>query len=82
MRGWYCGSRESRCGPMTSVRRLRERRLVSVANLTRADAVEFLALAPRAGVAAEVETFPLAEANLALGLMRVGRRTGAAVLIP
>jgi len=59
-----------------------ERRLLSVANLTRADAEEFLALAPRAGVVTEVEAFPLAEANLALGRLRAGQLTGAAVLIP
>lgn len=59
-----------------------ERVLRSVANLTRADAEEFLALAPRAGVATHVETFPLAAANEALARLRAGRLTGAAVLIP
>ncbi|MHA1529644.1 MAG: zinc-dependent alcohol dehydrogenase family protein [Alphaproteobacteria bacterium] len=59
-----------------------ERRLCSVANLTRADAEEFLALAPRAGVRTEIETFPLADANLALDRLRVGCLTGAAVLLP
>jgi len=58
-----------------------ERRLCSVANLTRADAEEFLALAPRAGVRTEIETFPLAEANLALERLRAGHLTGAAVLL-
>jgi hypothetical protein len=52
-----------------------ERRLVSVANLTRADAVDFLALAPRVGVRTEVEVFPLAEANEALARLREGRLT-------
>jgi propanol-preferring alcohol dehydrogenase len=59
-----------------------ERRLCSVANLTRADAEEFMALAPRAGVVTEVETFPLASANAALDRLRAGRLTGAAVLVP
>jgi propanol-preferring alcohol dehydrogenase len=59
-----------------------ERRVVSVANLTRADAEEFLALAPRAGVETEIETFPLAEANAALDRLRAGKLTGAAVLVP
>jgi propanol-preferring alcohol dehydrogenase len=59
-----------------------ERRLCSVANLTRADAEEFLALAPRAGVRTEIETFPLTQANLALDRLRAGQLTGAAVLLP
>ncbi len=59
-----------------------ERRLCSVANLTRADAEEFLALAPRAGVRTEIETFPLTDANLALDRLRAGQLTGAAVLLP
>ncbi|HSF94618.1 MAG TPA: zinc-dependent alcohol dehydrogenase family protein [Thermohalobaculum sp.] len=58
-----------------------ERRLLSVANLTRADAEEFLELAPRAGIRTEIETFPLADANLALDRLRRGRLTGAAVLL-
>ena len=57
-----------------------ERRIVSVANLTRADAREFLALAPRVPVRAETETFPLAEANEALRRLRDGELRGAAVL--
>jgi propanol-preferring alcohol dehydrogenase len=59
-----------------------ERKLCSVANLTRADAEEFLALAPRAGVRTEVETFALSQANLALDRLRAGQLTGAAVLLP
>jgi len=59
-----------------------ERRLCSVANLARADAEEFLALAPRAGVRTEIETFPLSQANLALERLRAGHLTGAAVLLP
>jgi len=60
----------------------RERRLVSVANLTRRDGDEFLALAPRVPVRTETETLPLAEANEALSRLREGRLTGAAVLVP
>ena len=58
----------------------REKRLVSVANLTRADAEEFLALAPRVPVRTEIETFALADANEALRRLRAGALTGAAVL--
>ncbi len=59
-----------------------ERRIVSVANLTRRDASEFLALAPKVPVHTTVETFPLADANEALARLREGRINGAAVLIP
>jgi propanol-preferring alcohol dehydrogenase len=59
-----------------------ERRLVSVANLTRRDAEEFLALAPKVPVRTTIETMPLAHANEALSRLREGRLTGAAVLIP
>ncbi len=59
-----------------------ERRIRSVANLTRQDAVEFLDLAPRAGVRTEVTTYPLEEANAALEDLRHGRLSGAAVLVP
>jgi alcohol dehydrogenase, propanol-preferring len=59
-----------------------ERVVRSVANLTRADGEEFLALAPRVPVRTEVETFPLAEANEALTRLRTGRVRGAAVLLP
>jgi alcohol dehydrogenase, propanol-preferring len=58
-----------------------ERRISSVANLTRADGEEFLALAPRVPVRTEVETFPLAEANEALDRLRAGWIRGAAVLL-
>jgi len=57
-----------------------ERSVRSVANLTRRDGEEFLALAPRIPVRAEVEVFPLAEANEALARLRAGRVRGAAVL--
>lgn len=60
----------------------REKRLVSVANLTRRDGEEFLALAPRVPVVTEVELMPLTEANAALTRLREGRLTGAAVLVP
>jgi len=59
-----------------------ERSIVSVANLTRQDAREFLALAPQVPVRTEVEVFPLAEANEALSRLRDGKLTGAAVLVP
>ncbi len=59
-----------------------ERRIVSVANLTRRDASEFLALAPKVPVHTTVETFPLADANEALARLREGRINGAAVLVP
>jgi alcohol dehydrogenase, propanol-preferring len=58
-----------------------ERVVRSVANLTRRDAEEFMALAPRIPVRTEVETFPLAEANEALTSLRAGRVRGAAVLV-
>jgi propanol-preferring alcohol dehydrogenase len=59
-----------------------ERQIVSVANLTREDAHEFLAIAPQAGVKTTVTRYPLAEANTALADLREGRIQGAAVLIP
>lgn len=59
-----------------------ERRLVSVANLTRADATEFLALAPTIPIETHVEPMPLADANVALDKLRSGDLTGAAVLVP
>lgn len=59
-----------------------ERRVVSVANLTRHDAVEFLDLAPKVPVKTHVEPFPLTAANEALERLRDGRLTGAAVLVP
>ena len=55
-----------------------ERQIVSVANLTRADAREFLALAPRIGLRIEVTPYLLAEANTALDDLRAGRLQGAA----
>ncbi len=58
----------------------RERTLRSVANLTRKDGEDFLALAPKAGVKTSVETLPLDQANEALARLREGRLRGAAVL--
>jgi propanol-preferring alcohol dehydrogenase len=58
-----------------------ERRVVSVANLTRRDGEEFLALAPKVPVKTRVETFPLERANEALARLREGRINGAAVLV-
>jgi alcohol dehydrogenase, propanol-preferring len=57
-----------------------ERVIRSVANLTRRDGEEFLALAPRVPVRTEVETFALADANEALDRLRRGEIRGAAVL--
>ena len=59
-----------------------ERSIRSVANLTRRDGVEFLALAGRIAVKTQVETFALADANAALEKLRTGALTGAAVLLP
>jgi propanol-preferring alcohol dehydrogenase len=59
-----------------------ERHVLSVANLTRADAHEFLGIAHKAGVKCEITRYPLGEANKALSDLREGRLQGAAVLIP
>lgn len=59
-----------------------ERQIVSVANLTRADATDFLAIAPRAGVRVHAVPYRLEAANEALADLRSGRLSGAAVLIP
>ncbi len=59
-----------------------ERVIRSVANLTRRDAEEFLALAPKAGVRTEIVQYPLSDANAALDDLRAGRLRGAAVLVP
>ncbi len=57
-----------------------ERVLRSVANLTRKDGEEFLALAPKVPIRTTVQTFPLEEANEALDALRGGRIGGSAVL--
>lgn len=59
-----------------------ERKVMSVANLTRDDAREFLGIAPQAGVHCTVTRYPLERANEALADLRDGRLQGAAVLIP
>ena len=59
-----------------------ERVVRSVANLTRRDALEFLALAPEVPVRTQTQPFPLADANEALDRLRAGRLRGAAVLVP
>jgi propanol-preferring alcohol dehydrogenase len=59
-----------------------ERQVRSVANLTREDAREFLALAPKAGLQCAVTRYPLEKANEALADLREGRLEGAAVLVP
>jgi alcohol dehydrogenase, propanol-preferring len=59
-----------------------ERQLVSVANLTRQDGLDFLKLAPQVGIVTRVKTYPLARANQALADLRAGRFDGAAVLLP
>jgi propanol-preferring alcohol dehydrogenase len=59
-----------------------ERSIRSVANLTRADGDEFLALAPTVPVRTEVEVSPLADANDVLDRLRRGEVRGAAVLVP
>jgi propanol-preferring alcohol dehydrogenase len=58
-----------------------ERSICSVANLTRRDGEEFMALAPQVPVRTEVETFRLEEANEALNRLRSGKIHGAAVLV-
>ncbi len=59
-----------------------ERSLASVANLTRADGREFLALADKHPIRTETKRYPLAAANEALDDLRAGRLEGAAVLVP
>jgi propanol-preferring alcohol dehydrogenase len=59
-----------------------ERSICSVANLTRRDGDEFLALAQRVPIHTTVQTFPLSEANEALARLRAGKIRGAAVLVP
>jgi propanol-preferring alcohol dehydrogenase len=59
-----------------------ERQLVSVANLTRQDGLDFLKIVPRAGIRTQTTAFPLVEANDVLTKLRTGQILGAAVLIP
>lgn len=58
-----------------------ERSVRSVANLTRRDGVEFLALAPQVPVRTEVELFDLEEVNEAISRLRTGQIQGAAVMV-
>jgi propanol-preferring alcohol dehydrogenase len=59
-----------------------ERQLVSVANLTRQDGIDFIRLAPEIGIVTETTRYPLNQANQALDDLRAGRFEGAAVLEP
>ena len=59
-----------------------ERQLVSVANLTRQDGLDFLQAAPQIGIVTQTTPYPLKEANKALADLRAGRFEGAAVLVP
>ncbi len=59
-----------------------ERQLLSVANLTRQDGVDFLRLAPEIGIVTQTTIYPLRQANQALDDLRAGRLEGAAVLVP
>ena len=78
-----CGGIHMSDIPAFPYRLLWEERLIrSVANLTRRDAEEFLALAPAAGIRTTTHTYPLAEANRALSDLRSGALQGAAVLVP
>jgi propanol-preferring alcohol dehydrogenase len=57
-----------------------ERSIRSVANVTRQDAREYLALAARINLTTDIETHPLEDANLALGRLAAGQVAGTAVL--
>ena len=59
-----------------------ERQLVSVANLTRQDGLDFLRIVPQAGIRTQITAFPLVEANDVLEKLRTGQILGAAVLEP
>jgi len=59
-----------------------ERQLLSVANLTRQDGLDFLHLAPEIGIITKTTCYPLNQANQALDDLRAGRFEGAAVLVP
>ena len=59
-----------------------ERQVVSVANLTRQDGIDFLRLAPQFGIVTQTTRYPLEKANEALADLRAGRFDGAAVLVP
>jgi propanol-preferring alcohol dehydrogenase len=59
-----------------------ERQLLSVANLTRQDGIDFLRLIPEIGIVTKTTSYPLNQANQALDDLRAGRLEGAAVLVP
>jgi propanol-preferring alcohol dehydrogenase len=59
-----------------------ERTIRSVANLTRRDGTEFLALAPKVPIRTTVTTYPLQAAEQALDDLRAGRFNGSAVIVP
>jgi propanol-preferring alcohol dehydrogenase len=59
-----------------------ERQLMSVANLTRQDGIDFLRLVPEMGIVTKTTSYPLNQANQALADLRAGRFEGAAVLVP
>jgi propanol-preferring alcohol dehydrogenase len=59
-----------------------ERQLVSVANLTRQDGIDFLRLAPQIGIVTQTTSYPLQQANQALAICVPGGFEGAAVLVP
>ena len=59
-----------------------ERQLLSVANLTRKDGLDFLSRAPEFGIVTKTTAYPLVEANQSLADLRAGRFDGAAVLVP
>jgi alcohol dehydrogenase, propanol-preferring len=59
-----------------------ERQLVSVANLTRQDGLDFLKIAPQAGIRTRTTAYPLSKANEILAKLRSGQLLGAAVLTP
>jgi propanol-preferring alcohol dehydrogenase len=59
-----------------------ERQIVSIANLTRRDGLDFLSLAPKIGLVTETTPYPLRDANQALADLKAGRFEGAAVLVP
>jgi propanol-preferring alcohol dehydrogenase len=78
-----CGGIHMSDIPTFPYERLWQERVVrSVANLTRRDGEELLALAPQVPVKTQVTTYPLQSANEALSDLRAGRFTGAAVLVP
>lgn len=59
-----------------------ERQLLSVANLTRQDGLDFLRQVPQMGIVTKTTRYPLRQANQALADLRAGRFDGAAVLVP